>query len=129
MRSKAPLALMELVVMLLVLCVAAALCLQAFLWAQEVSLENARRDGALTHIQSAAEVLKHCNGDFEAAARQHGGSWDGCAWVIREDGYTVRTVPQVTASEHLGMATLEVTWEGEILASLRVCWQEVPYGE
>lgn len=129
MRSKAPLALMELVVMLLVLCIAAVLCLQAFLWAQEVSLENARRDAALAHIQSAAEVLKHCGGDFEAAAQHHGGSWDGSAWVIREDGYTVKAVPETTASDYLGMAALEVSWEEEILASLRVCWQEVPYGE
>lgn len=129
MRSKAPLALIELSVMLLVLCVAAALCLHAFLWAQETALENTRRDTAMAHIQSAAEVLKHCGGDFEAASKQHGGSWDGAAWVIREDGYTVRAVPEDTDSKYLGKAALEVMWEEEILTSLQVCWQEVPYGQ
>ena len=128
MRSKAPLALIELTVMLLVLYIAAALCLQAFVRSQEVSRENAHRDAALTHIQSAAEVLKHCGGDYEAAAQRHGGSWDGSVWVIHEDGYTVRAVPQAAASAYLGMAALEVSWEETVLASLEVCWQEVPYG-
>ena len=46
MRSKAPLALMEQMVMVLVFALAAALCLQAFALADRISRQNAERDQA-----------------------------------------------------------------------------------
>lgn len=48
MRSKAPLALMEQMVMVLVFALAAALCLQAFALADRISRQNAERDQALS---------------------------------------------------------------------------------
>jgi len=58
MRSKSPLALMEQVVMLLVFGLAAALCLQAFAFADQMSARNRAVDRAVVECQRAAETLK-----------------------------------------------------------------------
>ena len=52
MTNKAPLALIEQTVMLLIFSVAAALCLQAFAWANRISCENAARDEAVLQAQN-----------------------------------------------------------------------------
>lgn len=129
MRSKAPLALIELTVMLLVLALAAGICLQAFHWADSRSLENRRKDEALLALQSAAEVLKHCGGDFEAAAQSHGGSWDGQCWRLQQDGLTLEAMPRQTGNALLGSALLRAVDEKGVLVQLSVCWQEVAHGE
>ena len=58
MRSKAPLMLMEQMVMLLVFALAAALCLQAFVKADAISRESEARDHAVLLCQSVAEQIK-----------------------------------------------------------------------
>ena len=53
MRSKAPLVLMEQAVMVLVFALAAALCLRAFVWSDQLSRQNEARDRApvsYTHL-------------------------------------------------------------------------------
>lgn len=52
MKSKAPLALMEQMVMLLVFALAAALCLQAFVQSDRLSRESEARDHAAVLCQS-----------------------------------------------------------------------------
>lgn len=129
MRSKAPLALIELTVMLLVLALAAGVCLQAFQWADSRSLETRQKDTALVQLQSAAEVLKQCGGNFEAAARSHGGTWDGQCWVINGEGMTLRATPRQAGQALLGSALLQAYSEDALLLELTVCWQEVAHGE
>ncbi len=135
MRSKAPLALIEQAVMLLVFALAAVLCLRAFVWADTASDSAAARDRALTEAQSAAEVLKSCKGDFEAAADLYGGDWFDGVWIIRYDeqwrqtdaaaAYVLRVEPQDSSSAYLGTALVSV-WDGETsLVSLDLAWQEV----
>ena len=58
MKSKAPLMLMEQMVMLLVFALAAALCLQAFVKADEISKQAEARDRAVLLCQTVAEELK-----------------------------------------------------------------------
>ena len=58
MRSKAPLALMEQSVMILVFALAAALCVQAFVFSDETSKRIDDRDRAAVEAQNAAELLK-----------------------------------------------------------------------
>ena len=58
MKSKASLFLMEKLVMVLVFALAAALCLQVFLRADQISRETARRDEAVILAQNGAELLK-----------------------------------------------------------------------
>ena len=58
MRSKAPLALMEQLVMVLVFALAAALCVQVFVLSSRTSRWNESRDRAVVEAQNAAELLK-----------------------------------------------------------------------
>lgn len=136
MKRKASLALMEQVIMLLVFALAAALCLQAFLWADNRSLEITHRDRALIELQSAAEVLKQHNGDFSAAAASHGGSVETGLWTLTynddwipsdsDTTFYMRATPESLETDYLGGATLEITQDdGSSLASLTVYWQEV----
>ena len=136
MRSKAPLALMELTIMALVFALAAALCLRAFVWSDTHSIRNDARDQAILQAESAAEVLKHSRGDFALASTALGGSWDGSAWIISYDTqwqqtrgpslYTLSVQPEGSGQIYLGQANVEVTdSSGESLVQLTVCWQEV----
>lgn len=74
MKSKAPLLLMEQMIMLLVFAFAAALCLQAFVKSDNISRRSENRDRALQEAQIAAEVIRHTKGDFKQAAELLGGS-------------------------------------------------------
>lgn len=135
MKSKAPLALIELAVMLLVFGLAAVLCLRAFVWADVRSGHIADRDRAMTQVQSAAEVLKACRGDFERAAEMFGGSWDGTSWMVCYDEswsqqgsaetYRLSAVPTEEELKYLGAAEVCVFRGESCLARLEIAWQEV----
>lgn len=135
MRSKAPLALMEQAIMLLVFALAAALCLRAFVWADTRSEDNAGRDRALLQAQSAAETLKSTRGDLNAAAGMLGGSVEGGVWTVRYDEewnetegeaeYVLRAAPEDSGSDLLGLAAVEVYRDEVCLARLDAAWQEV----
>ena len=73
MRSKAPLAMMEQMVMLLVFALAAALCLQAFVKSDQLSKRSEARDQAAVLCQNVAEAL-----------RNNGGSASEAAWAVSE---------------------------------------------
>ncbi|MGE4277465.1 MAG: hypothetical protein AB7E30_09875 [Lawsonibacter sp.] len=136
MRSKAPLALMELTIMVLVFALAAALCLRAFTWSDARSIRNEARDQAVLQAESAAEVLKHSQGDFAQASAILGGSWDGSTWTISYDtqwqttdgpsSYALSVQPEDSGQLYLGQANVEVIdADGASLVQLTVCWQEV----
>lgn len=74
MKSKAPLALMEQMVMLLVFALAAALCLQAFVKSDRISRQSEARDRAAVLCQSVAETIRHNGGVAETREGSgHGG--------------------------------------------------------
>ena len=135
MRNKAPLAMMELSIMLLVFALCAVACLRCFLWADRQSALSAARDEALLRAQCAAELLKDNRGDFSACAQRYGGEWDDEAWVIRYNGswaqtdtdhtYTLRCTRQDSGHPLLGLARVEVFSGGESLVRLEPAWQEV----
>lgn len=141
MKSKAPLALMEQLVMLLVFALAAALCLQAFVLSDQMSGRCEERDRAVTAVQNAAETLKSCGGDLDAGVRILGGTSAGGQWQIGYDAgwkqtavdqaaYQVLVVLKPTEEPLLGSAeVLAQTVEGRQLFQLAVSWQEVePHG-
>lgn len=141
MKSKAPLALMEQLVMLLVFALAAALCLQAFVLSDQMSGRCEERDRAVTAVQNAAETLKSCGGDLDAGVRILGGTSAGGQWQIGYDAgwkqtavdqavYQVLVVLKPTEEPLLGSAeVLAQTVEGRQLFQLVVSWQEVePHG-
>ncbi len=136
MKRSASLVLVELLIMLTVFAVAAALCLRAFVWSDNNSKQSAAEDLSLHQIQNAAETLKHCHGDFALAAQTYGGRWDGGSWDIAYDDnwnittentvYLLRVIPVTCETDYLGQANLTVVdQEGSVLAEISVCWQEV----
>lgn len=135
MKGKTALTLMEQTILLLILTLAAALCLKAFVWADHQSRQNAARDQALIQLQSAAEVVKAHSGNWTAAAETFGGTANTSQWSVCWDENWLQTphsgtfylcaIPQETQSGYLGSALLEMRQENTVLCSLTVFWQEV----
>lgn len=125
MKNKSSLTLMELLIMLLVFALAAALCLQAFAAADRISGHSAVLDRAVLEAQNAAETLKNCGGDYEAAADLYGGTWDGGSWRVEvEDGH-LTAAPQDSPHPLTGCALITVTdGDGNELYTLPVVWQK-----
>ncbi len=133
--SRISLGLMEQVLMLCILAIAATVCLRVFVWADNKSDEAIERNHAITHLQSAAEVLKACGGDFAQAAKMHGGEVQADTWKLRFDeawqqttetaSFTLLVRREETQTMHLGQARLVVLDEAQTeIASLTVAWQE-----
>ena len=59
MRNKTPLVIMEQIIMILVFTVAAALCMQVFVYSNKLSVQNQQRDNAVLLAQNMAERLKY----------------------------------------------------------------------
>ena len=112
MRSKAPLAMLEQLVMLLVFSLAAALCLQIFVKAQTISEETARRDQAVVLARNGAELLKANGGDKAPAEALSG------------EGFRVTVIPQPSRQPGLARAEIQVVFEEALLFSLETGWQE-----
>ena len=113
MKSKATLFLMEQLVMVLVFALSAALCLQVFLRAEEISLETARRSEAVVIAQNAAELLKAGSNIDEAEEK--------CsreAYVVQ-----IQEIPEEIPG--LKQAEIAVFYEKTELFSLTVGFQEV----
>ena len=136
MKKNASLALIEQVIMLLILILAAALCLRAFAWSDKQSLYYRDRDRAMVELQSAAEVLKAHSGDFSAAAASYGGSATQTQWVLEfDENWNITGTPgtyRICATaitcdvDYLGSAKLTVqSIADEIFAELTITWQEV----
>lgn len=124
MTDKAPLALLEQILMLLIFALAAVLCLQAFLRSDTASREIALRDEAMLCTQSAAEVVKACRGDLHDAAAILGGTVEGSVWRAEYERMTLTATVEVS-SGYLGQAQLTATSGGRTLLTLPVAWQEV----
>lgn len=111
MRSKSPLTLIELIIMIAVFAVAAALCLRAFVWADLKSADNQERDRALIVAQTAAEQIKAAHNAPE--------------YVEEKDGFVVSVTRQDTGDQYLGSALVTVADEDDnTLVELTVKWQE-----
>lgn len=148
MKSKAPLTMIEQMVMLLVFALAAALCLQAFVKSDDMSRHSEARDRASVLCQNAAEAIRHNGGDLAAALEQVAGAApsqrDGFGFfipydedwnVLADDGrpqsssYTLKAAELDSGTEGLGKASVEAfVWKNgamESLFSIEVAWQEV----
>ena len=141
MRSKACLALLEPMVMVLVFALAAALCLRAFALSDRLSRESERRDRAVLLAQNAAELCKAGGGDWTLLEQKLGGEarpegWRAlCGETLRpaatpeEASFVVEVRPERAEAEGLGRATVIVfAADGAELFRLPVAWQEVRHG-
>ena len=132
MKNKAPLALMEQLIMLLVFALAAALCLQVFALSGSISRRCEAQAFAATAVQNVAETVKHNRGDLSAFAGSdatqaligYDVQWQETA--IENAEYLIFVVPEETNLTGLGKAAVTArTSEGEELFAVDVCWQEV----
>ncbi len=133
-RSKAPLALMGQLLMVLFFALAAAICLQAFAKSETISQSSADRDAASLLAQNAAETLKSVHGDLDAASALLGGKLEDGIWRARGDSsgcfladgaYHLEVRPVKTDGPGLGKAKILVTDGAEKeLFSLICSWQE-----
>ena len=133
-RSKAPLALMGQLLVVLFFAVAAAICLQAFAKSEIISEQSENRDQASRICQNAAETLKSVYGDLDAAKLVIGGNVSGDSLTVRyndkweedQNGVNQLLVTIVDSGEEgLGRADLAVTdQDGVELFGLSCAWQE-----
>lgn len=84
-HSKTPLFLMELIIMLLVFSVSAAICLQVFSGAKKISDESRKLDIAVMQAQTVAECWKASYGDLEETAERMGVVAERNRFVIYDD--------------------------------------------
>lgn len=143
MKRKAPLTMMELMVMTVVFALCAALCLQAFVESDRLSRRAEARDRAAVLCQSVAEVIRHNGGDLVGAMTQVNGTApkqrEGFGWFEGYDdnwqtfstgssSYTLRVKELDSALPGLGRAQVEVfVWErGEMesIFSIEISWQK-----
>ena len=135
MRSKTPLALMEQVIMVLVFALAAALCLRAFVLADQISRACEERDRAMAAVQTVAETLKHVSGDFVETERMAESLLENVDVVLctddrwkadQQDSMTVVIFPAESGSEWMGCAEITAfTSTEDAILTLMVGWQEV----
>ncbi len=83
MRSKAPLVLMEQIVMVLVFALTAALCLRMFVLADRLSVKYAASDRAVLEAQNAAEWMKQ--GRLSDYLEEYRAVGESEAWLILFD--------------------------------------------
>lgn len=134
MKRSSLLPLMELVIMLLVFFVSAAICMRAFIRANEQSDADEMKIRASVCAQSAAETIKACGGDLGRASALYGGNFSDGRWKISfdekcvpvDDGpYTLYAERNDGVSRYCGSATVAVEDKnGNILFSIPVSWQK-----
>jgi hypothetical protein len=141
MKNKAPLAMMEQLVMLLVFALAAALCVQVFVLADRTSRDSADRDRAVLEAQNLAEALK--SDDVSAYLSEMQGSVNGNSGVIvfydadwqtvtaEADNIAFYAQSRYVRDVPAGMWQAEVSVcqaDGAVLFSIPVAGQEVSHG-
>lgn len=124
-RSKAPLALMEQIIMILVFALASAVCLQAFVYSNNLSKTDERRHTAMSKAQQVTEYCKASGGDLETVSETLNGdvTEDGIKIAYPEDDMTV-SLHLTEQTEYLQKARiLVVTSEGEEVCNMDIAWQ------
>ena len=144
MKNRTLLSLIEMLIMVMVFSVAAAICLRAFVFADSNSRSGEETARAAMLAQSAAEVMQRCAGDTAEAAEMFGGhstdegGWEAdisSEWKVTEQPAGYRLVVEVadqknsaaaaSGSRLLGEATVRVlNASGDEIFSIPVCWQE-----
>ena len=125
MRSKAPLTLIELCIMVLIFAFAAALCMRGFVWSELTAEKNTATDNAAVCIQNAAEMVKYTKGECissEGYPKYDDVNWNECS---SEDAVFVLSASQPEKIPGLGKTELFVEdSDGKLLISVDVAWQE-----
>lgn len=139
MKNKAPLSLMEQLVMLLVFALSAALCLQIYVLSGQISRRCEAQGHAVSTVQNTAETVKFCLGDVSRYPQLLGGTGTSRQWEIgydenweqtpsRQAVYRILVIPESPSLPTLGSASVTaMTKTDEVLFSVCVSWQEVDH--
>lgn len=125
MRSKAPLVLMEQLIMVLVFAIAAALCLRLFVTSGKLSQHYADTDMAVQVAQAEAERLKSGKHVWSGGkiTIPHDENWQPSIENIAYYLYITFSQPTpYLAQAHISVCTVD----GEELFALPVAWQTGP---
>ena len=117
MKNRTSLVLMEQLVMVLVFALSAALCLNVFVKADEISRTIAYRDEAVLIAQNAAEILKATSGDADRAAEM-------VMPAAEAMGFSLEIEKTDSGLPLLGRAEIRVLLENKELFVLHTGWQE-----
>ena len=88
-HSKTPLFLMELIIMLLVFSISAAICLKVFAGAKRIADDSRRLDAAVMMAQTAAEYWKSTYGDMDKTAEMMGAVSKENRFVVRDEEHWI----------------------------------------
>ena len=113
MHKKTALSMMELLMMVLIFSLCAALSMQAFALSHRISSSQNQRESAAILAQNEAESIKLQGGVDDAYTRE-------------EDGFSICVTPLETDLPTLGKAEVTVSSDSASY-SLQVAWQEVDY--
>lgn len=124
-RSKAPLALMEQIIMILVFALTAAVCLQAFVYANHLSEQGDRQNLAASHAQEVVEHCKMLSGDLEQVQSElQGELTEDVLSVLFEDDHMMVVLTVTGQSEFLTKAKVSVQDESrKEIFTLDAAWQ------
>lgn len=135
-KSKAPLVLMEQLIMVLVFALAAAVCIQAYALTGTLSRKLVRKDHAMMVGQSMAEIVKACRGDKNKILAETDGFLEGERILVcyDEDWNVVQAqnkaayraefeTTETTELCHYGIVSVEDKGDGKELFSLKIAWQ------
>lgn len=141
-RSKTPLVLMEQVIMGLVFALAAALCVQAFVQARNLSIASVERDHAMNISQTLAEYAKAYRGDMPLMQEELGGEiseeslllYFDSEWNyvsnLKEASYIACFAPEEGEEFcRYGNITVRHVKEEKVISSMKTAWQEVSGNE
>lgn len=137
-ENKTPLALMEQVIMVFVFALAAALCVQVFVYARTMSVNMERRDQAMVVCQSIAETAKVYAGRVgEMCKSLDAGEGENELFLFYDEEWKTVKADDANACYKVWFRVLEKSefcGEGEVVAltladeteifSLEIAWQE-----
>ncbi|MBR2122948.1 MAG: hypothetical protein IJ930_08520 [Lachnospiraceae bacterium] len=142
MKNRTLLSLIEMLIMVMVFSVSAAICLRAFVFADRTSRSTENIAEAALRAQSAAELMQRFHGSAGEAAAVFGGSVDNGSdpddnlWTAGFDEDWKLTGPLAGAAfvleaeetggtDLLGEGTVRVRYaDGGLIFEIPVCWQK-----
>ncbi len=119
-------ALMEQIIMILVFALAAAVCLQAFVYSDNMSQAGRDENLAASYAQEVIETCKSYDGDLDRTCEALEGTRTEDGLVISHDDEFMKVYLVVTQStSYLDEATVRVeSLEGESIYELDTAWQK-----
>ncbi len=145
MKNRTSLTLLEMLIMIMVLALAAALCLRAFVYSGKLSKEDRMKAEALAFAQNTAELLKYYEGDAAKAFSEMGCTYkEGTPVMLNEDWkdcehaeyngaygvaglkYLVLLEPDQDSGPLLGKTLITVmnAEDDTVLCRINAAWQE-----